>query len=117
MFFSANNIKVYIALGQTDMRKSIDGLSILVSDKLDLDPFSGHMFVFCNKKKNIIKVLFWDRNGFCLYHKRLEKDRFKWPASKEEIMTVSTQELAWMMDGLSMHQISAHKPLKYSEIF
>lgn len=71
MFSPTQNLKIYIALGSTDMRKSIDGLSILVSEKLNLDLFSGHMFVFCNRKQNILKILYWDRNGFCLWHNYL----------------------------------------------
>ena len=73
--------QVYLALGHTDMRKSINGLSILVEQALDLSPFSGDLFVFCNRQRRIIKILYWDRNGFCLWQKRLEKDRFKWPQS------------------------------------
>lgn len=99
------------------MRKAIDGLSILVSDKFNLDPFSGHLFAFCNRKQNMVKILYWDRNGFCLWHKRLEKDRFQWPRSKQEVMTIGSQELAWLMDGLSIHQEKAHKRLKYSTVF
>jgi len=89
------------------MRKSIDGLSILVSETLNLDPFSGHIFVFCNRKQNILKILYWDRNGFCLWHKRLEKDHFQWPKSKDEILTIDAKELSWLMDGLSIHQEKA----------
>ena len=123
MFFPAQNLKIFIALGTTDMRKAIDGLSILVSEKFNLDPFSGHLFAFCNRKQNMVKILYWGRNGFCLWHKRLEKDRFQWPRSKQEVMTIGSQELAWLMDGLSIHQKKAHnlkvtrKVLKYSIVF
>jgi transposase len=73
-----NNIdKVYIALGSTDLRKSIDGLSILVQESFDLDPFSRSLFVFCNKKRDKIKILVWDLNGFWMHYKRLEKGVFK----------------------------------------
>lgn len=99
------------------MRKSIDGLSILVSEILELDPLSGHLFVFCNRKRNIVKILYWERNGFCLWHKRLEKDFFKWPKSTTEVMDISGQELSWLLDGLSIHQKKAHKSLKYSAVF
>lgn len=68
----ASGVRVYLALGATDMRKSIDGLSILVSQHLQLDPFAGHLFGFCNRSRTIIKLLYWDRNGFCLWHKRLD---------------------------------------------
>ena len=117
MFFPAQNLKVFIALGSTDMRKSIDGLSIIVSEKFNLDPFSGHLFAFCNRKQNIVKILYWGRNGFCLWHKRLEKDNFQRPRSKEEVMTIGSQELAWLIEGLDIHQKNAHKVLKYSTVF
>ncbi len=106
--------KVYLAVGSTDMRKSINGLSILVQKNMELDPFSGHLFGFCNRKRNIIKVLYWDRNGFCLWHKRLEKQRFKWPGCKDEIKMIEHRELLWLIDGLEVHQKFAHKRLGYS---
>ena len=79
MMLPANDVRVYLALGATDMRKSIDGLSILVSQQLTLDPFAGHLFGFCNRSRTIIKLLYWDRNGFCLWHKRLERHVFRRP--------------------------------------
>ena len=115
--FLPSDIKVYLTLGNTDMRKSIDGLSLLVSEHLNLSPFSGHLFAFCNRKRNMVKILYWDSNGFCLWHKRLEKDSFKWPTSKAEVLTIGKRELGWLMDGLCIHQQDAHKPLKYSTIF
>ena len=65
----------------------------------------------------MIKVLYWDRNGFCLWHKRLEKQSFKWPMSSREIMVIGKRELSWLMDGLDIHQEEAHKPLKYSAVY
>ncbi len=59
--------KVYIAVGYTDMRKSINGLSQLVADNFNADIFSGHLFAFCNRRRDIIKIIFWDKNGFCIY--------------------------------------------------
>ena len=117
MFLPSVNTKVYLALGSTDMRKSINGLSIMVSEQLELNPFSGHLFVFCNRRRNMLKILYWDRNGFCLWHKRLEKHIFKWPVSQEEVITIGKRELTWLMDGLDIRQKEAHKQLKYSAIF
>ena len=117
MFHLPDDIKVYLAIGSTDMRKSIDGLSILVSEHLELDPFSKHLFTFCNRNRNIVKILYWDRNGFCLWHKRLEKDRFQWPVSKQETMAITIRELSWLIEGLDLQQKKAHKPLKYSDVF
>lgn len=70
MFFFGNPVQVYVATGVTDMRKSINGLSILVAEQLDLDPLTGHLFCFCNRRRDIIKILYWNRNGFCLWQKR-----------------------------------------------
>ena len=117
MFLTSTNTKVYLSLGATDMRKSIDGLSILVSEHLVQNPFSGHLFVFCNRRRNMLKILYWDRNGFCLWHKRLEKHTFKWPVSMREVMTIGQRELSWLMDGLDIQQKKAHKSLDFSAVF
>jgi transposase len=113
--FLPSNVKVFLALGATDMRKAINGLSIIVSEQMQKDIFSGHLFVFCNRKKSIIKILYWDTNGFCLWQKRLEKDHFKWPGTQKEVMAIGRSELSWLIAGLNIHQ--AHKPLKYSVVF
>lgn len=85
----------------------------LVADQLELDPLSGHLFAFCNRKRDMVKILYWDRNGFCLWHKRLEKDRFQWPASADDVLTVQGYELSWLLNGLSLHQQAAHQELQY----
>ena len=117
MLLAYSVMKVYLVVGMTDMRKSINGLSILVEKHFDLDPFSGHLFVFCNGRRNIMKVLYWDRNGFCLWHKRLEKDYFKWPESGGEMITIGQRELTWLIEGLDLRQKEAHKELRYSMIY
>jgi len=117
MFPYLPGLRVYLAVGVTDMRKSINGLSILVQDQLDLDPLSGHLFAFCNRRRDMVKVLYWDRNGFCLWHKRLEKERFKWPESEEEVLQVRSRNLGWLIEGLSLYQEDAHRRLCYEEVF
>ncbi len=116
MIFPLNATRVYIATGVTDMRKSIDGLSLLVVDHMRQDPLTGHLYAFCNRKRDIIKILYWDRTGFCLWHKRLEKDRFQWPENKEEVLSISAQKLSWLLAGLSLDQKQEHRQLNYSEI-
>jgi len=116
MFSPANAVRVYIATGVTDMRKSINGLSILVADQLDLDPLSGHLFAFCNRKRDIIKILYWDRNGFCLFHKRLERHRFQWPETTAGVLNIHGHELSWLLDGLSVYQREAHQQLSYESM-
>ena len=117
MLLSSAQTRVYLALGNTDMRKAINGLSILVQASMDLNPFSGHLFVFCNRRRNILKILYWDRNGFCLWSKRLEKHFFRWPESSEEVMKIDQRELMWLVDGLEINQQKAHERLSYSLLF
>ena len=107
--------RVWLVLGATDMRKAINGLSLMVADRLGRDAFSGHLFAFCNRKRDTVKILCWDRNGFCLYHKRLERDRFRWPDNATEVRRVGLRELRWLLDGLSLVQ-PAHGRLHYQSV-
>lgn len=101
--------KVYLAGGVTDMRKSINGLAVLVKEVFDLDPFSPCLFVFCNRQRDKLKILQWDHVGFWLHYRRLERGRFQWPdASQEGPICVSRRELRWLLDGLSITQRQAH---------
>ncbi|RME80154.1 MAG: transposase [Caldilineae bacterium] len=109
-------IHVYLVAGPTDMRKAIDGLALLVADGLHLDPMSGHLFVFCNRKRDIIKILYWDHNGFCLWQKRLERQRFPWPQSTDATMKIGVRELRWILDGLPIHKINGHYRENYTRI-
>ena len=104
---------VYLAMGATDLRKSIDGLAALVTESFNLDPFSRSLFVFCNRKRDKIKILEWDVNGFWIHYKRLEKGTFKWPdASDFKTLLVSEREFRWLLDGLSINQKDALSPVK-----
>lgn len=108
--------RVWLAAGYTDMRKSINGLGLIVEGSMSLDPFSGNLFVFCNRGRNIIKILYWSRNGFCLWQKRLERQRFRWPASKEEVKEIDLRELMWLLDGLEISALKPHKTLNFSSL-
>jgi transposase len=103
--------QVYLAPGATDLRKSIDGLSALVSAVFELDLFSDRWFVFCNKQQDKLKILRWDTNGFWLYYRRLERGRFKWPVQNGAALCVSRRQLQWLLDGLSIEQPKAHRPV------
>ncbi|MDR4314471.1 transposase-like protein [Niallia circulans] len=74
---------VFLAKGSTDRRKSIDGLAVLAQEVFELDPFSPNLFVFCNRKRDKMKILFWDKNGFWLYYRRLESGQFQWPSDDQ----------------------------------
>ncbi|RME60757.1 transposase [Candidatus Parcubacteria bacterium] len=116
MLGASANIKVYIATEAVDMRKAINGLSILVERCMELNVFSGSMFVFTNRRRNLVKILYWDRNGFCLWQKRLEGQRFRWPEGGDEVVEVSLRELRWLLDGLEIVQRGAHRKLNYSSV-
>lgn len=116
MIHLQSHTRVFLALGATDMRKSINSLSMLVEAALDLDLFSGHLFVFCNRRHTMLKVLYWDRNGFCLFAKRLEKHHFKWPHREEEVMEVGARELGFLLEGLDINSIHPHGTLNYSTV-
>ena len=116
MIYLPANVRVFPAPGSTDMRKAINGLSILVESTLALDPFSGHFFVFCNRGRTILKILYWDRNGFCLWQKRLEKHRFKWALNRDEVMESGTRELSFILEGLDITSVQPHISLKYSRM-
>lgn len=101
---------VYLAQGSTDLRKSIDGLAALVQQEFDLDPFSPNLFVFCNRQRDKLKILYWDQNGFWLYYRRLERGRFHWPSNDRPSipLKISRRQLRWLLDGLSLEQKQAH---------
>ena len=101
-------------LATLDMRKSINGLCQLVADNFATNIFSGNLYAFCNRRRDIIKVLFWDKNGFCIWHKRLEKDHFRWPESQQEVINIDSRQMTWLLAGLDIDM--AHKPLLYSEL-
>ncbi len=111
MMFAVNPKRVFLAAGSTDMRKSINGLSVLVEQAMDLDPFAGDLFVFCNRRCNMLKILYWDHNGFALWYKRLEKHRFRWPTTTGQIVSLSSKELEWLLAGLDYSH--AHEHLSY----
>ncbi len=109
-----SKMRIYLKPGPTDMRKSINTLSIIVQDTMKIDVFSPALFVFCGKRRNNMKILYWERNGFCLWQKKLQEHKFKWPKTAEEIMEIDYMQLSWLLSGLDW--TSAHKQLKYLSV-
>ncbi len=114
--------QVYLVSGVTDMRKAINGLSIIISEQLGGNPFSGSVYVFCNRQRDKLKILYWERNGFWLYYRSLEQGKFQWPRAcpmneasalgmekYPQIYSLTLRELQWLLDGLSFTQKQAHK--------
>jgi transposase len=104
--------QVYLARGATDMRKNIDSLAAIVAGEFNLDVMSGSWFVFCGRGRDKLKILYFEGNGFWLYYRRLERGRFRWPASGDsDTIEVTSRELRWLLDGLSIEQSQAHRPV------
>ena len=100
---------VYIACGYTDLRRGIDGLAELVRQQFRLDPFSNTLFLFCGRKRDRIKALYWEGNGFLLLYKRLERGVYQWPRSESEARELTPQQYRWLMEGLKVDQPKAHR--------
>ena len=100
---------VYLACGYTDLRRGIDGLAGMVQTRFHLDPFQNALFLFCGRRKDRIKGLYWEGDGFVLVYKRLENGSFQWPRNGEEAQQLTAQQYRWLMEGLSVEQPKAHK--------
>ena len=114
---SLNLLKVYLYRDPIDFRKSHRGLSALVELELGHNPFNGELYVFTNKQRNKIKCLFWEDNGFVLYYKSLAEEKFKWPKRSDELVTLTGQQINWLLDGYDISLMQGHKKLEYESLF
>lgn len=110
--------QAYLYNGVVDMRKSIDGLALLVESAMALNPMQPALFVFCNRGRDKIKILYWERNGFVLWYKRLEKQRFKWlkASGAESSVSMTGYELNLLLDGLDVFNNKPHEALFYHSV-
>jgi transposase len=105
---------VYLHREAVDFRKSIDGLSMIVDQAMNLSVFDGALFVFCNKRRDKLKILYWDNSGFCLWYKRLEKEKFKWPRKDDrDIILLTEEQFHWLLRGFDINRLQPHKKLNY----
>ena len=108
---------VYLCRDIVDFRKGINSLAILVEGTLELDSFSEKLFVFCNRKRDKVKILYWERNGYCLWQKSLERAKFKWPRKAlDSVITMTGQQLNWLLDGYDVMRMQAHERLHYHSV-
>ncbi|AGS80609.1 IS66 family insertion sequence element accessory protein TnpB [Leptospira noguchii] len=114
MELNPGNRKVYLRPGATDLRKSINTLTVIVEGKMKKDPYSESVFLFCNRKKDKLKMLYWDKSGFCLWQKRLEESKFPWPNSEEEVHKIPVERFHWLLNGIDFFK--EHKKLKYKHV-
>ena len=108
------DVDVWLHRAPVDFRKQINGLVILVEQELGADPFAKRLYAFTNRRRDRVRLLYWDRNGFALWLKRLEKDRFPWPERGEEVTQVGSRELSWLLDGLDFFALRPHDELSYA---
>lgn len=114
---SWKEVPVYLHREPVDFRKSINGLSALVEQELGLSPFTPALFVFGCRRRNKVKVLYWDRTGFCLWYKRLEQDRFKWPWHMEgEVLLLDKEQFDWLLRGFDLEKMRPHRERFFDQV-
>ena len=114
MITDLSKFSIYIKPGRTDMRKQANGLSIIAEEEMALNIQSKNLFLFCNRDRKLIKCLYWDRNGFCLWQKRLEKDKYPWPDTEEAAKQLTYNQLKMLPRGIDFFK--AHKAIEYEEM-
>ena len=114
MILDLSRTRIFLRPGNTDLRKAANGLSIIVQDGIKQDPFSGSVFLFCNRERKLLKAVYWDKTGFWLCQKRLEKDKFPWPEDEDEAREITGEELQMLLTGIDFFK--AHKEIYYKKI-
>lgn len=108
---------VYLCIEPVDFRKSINGLSLIVEQSLALNPFDPVLYVFINRKRDKLKILYWEKNGFCLWYKCLQQERFKWPGLHAgSTVTLSSEELNWLLDGFDLWHNQPHRTMSLESV-
>jgi len=109
--------QIYLHRESVDFRKSINGLSVIVEQAMQLSPFEEALFVFCNRSRDKLKVLYWDKTGFCLWYKRLEKNKFKWPRRwQASVIELSAEQMAWLLRGFDITRMQSHAEHAFSSV-
>lgn len=109
--------RVYLHRAPIDMRRQMDGLAALVQGVMRKDPFTDSLFVFINRRRNKLKILTWEKNGFVIWYKRLERDKFVWPVKMSDVVvTLSGEQLNWLLDGYDVWRMTPHKSLAVAHI-
>jgi transposase len=109
-----STVKIYIRPGYTDLRKAANGLTVLVQEQMKQDPFSGSVYIFCNRGRKLLKAVWWDKTGFWLSQKRLEKEKWPWPEKAGEAEELSREQVEMLLEGIDFWK--AHKPVYYQRV-
>ena len=114
MTVDLNKVRIFIRPGTTDLRKAVNGLAVLVEQEMSGEPFSGNVYLFCNKDRKLIKAVWWDNTGFWLIQKRLEKEKYPWPETIEAVKELNREELSMLLKGINIFK--THKTLYYKNV-
>ena len=114
MIIDVSRVKIFVRPGSTDLRKASNGLTVIVQEGMKEDPFSGSVYLFCNRDRTLLKAVYWEKNGFWLSQKRLEQGKFPWPATAEAAREINAEELSMLLSGIDFFK--AHKPLYYKKV-
>ncbi len=112
-----DGIEVYLCVEPVDFRKQINGLATLVQDALGIDAFSEHLFVFSNRRRTQCRILYWERSGFVMWQKRLERERFAWPKRTDTVVNLTGAELNLLLDGYDIWRLRPHQTLRYASMY
>jgi transposase len=114
MILDLSKTKIFIKPGYTDMRKASNGLTVIIQEEMKANPFSGSVYVFCNRERKLLKAVYWDKTGFWLCQKRLEKDKYPWPVDEKEAMELTVEELQMLLAGIDFFK--AHKEVCFKNV-
>jgi transposase len=114
MIIDLSKVRIFIKPGQTDLRKAANGLSVIVQENMKQDPFSGSVYMFCNRDRRLLKAVYWDKTGFWLSQKRLERDKYPWPQDESEAKELTAEQLQMLLSGIDFFK--AHKELFYKKV-
>ena len=114
MIIDLSRVRIFVRPGAADLRKGINGLTVIVQEDMQQDPFSGSVYIFCNRGRKLLKAVYWDKTGFWLSQKRLEKDHFPWPQDETEARELTAEQLQMLLSGIDFFK--AHKELFYKKV-
>jgi len=114
MTIELSKTRIFVRPGYTDLRKAVNGLAAIVEGDMLGDPFSGNVYIFCNRDRKLVKAVYWDKTGFWLSQKRLEKDKFPWPQDENEVRELTPEQLQMLLTGIDFFR--AHQALYYKKV-
>jgi len=118
MLTPGESVKIYLQQEPVDMRKAINGLTALIVDHFAESPQSGHLFIFYNKKRDKVKAIYWDKNGFVLHYKRLDRLQFKFtPSIEDGVLEINRNQLQWLLAGLDFQLMEQFSELNYTNYY